>query len=1485
MRKPLSRPGRDQPHRTIASLLPDEMARTLRRLIRRMRWRIVVCGVLAVAATAIGALLLSMGIDAGLTLFSPWARWCLSLSALCATAFSAVWFLFRPLTRSFGFAWTARVIEARHPELQERISSAIELLASPDAPELRGSEQLIAALVQEATGDARAIRPRTEITLDAARPYLAAAGATVAVLGALFLAWPEQTAFLLTRATAPFMNLPNVHARDLNVVPGDTLLVEGERLQVDVSIAGRSVRGARYCLTLADGSESSERMASLASTDGAGRRFSFSGPPVTTSFRYRIRAGDAVSRFYAVTVVPPPCIERLDVRHDYPAYTAWEPREEKGVDGSVRALDGTLVTITAHTNVALTAAQFLLNGRPHPDVSCVLPADTAEPGCSFTFRLSDASCGLWSLRMSRECGPPYVSPEYSVERVVDAAPEVTIDDPEERRLRLAPDAQLPISYAMSDDIGLASADLLVDVPGRDGIRVELPLGGRLPPPATWSATWVLDIASLDVRGAGRFVFRLRAGDALPVEADGPQYGFSEPFEVVLDIRAPSHEQAQLAEQEKRIGEALAQARHDLQEAQRQAETLRDDLNRRDRPAEDVAARADQMRRNLRDAQDAAERAAREAERGAFSEQAEAMEELAREEIAEAQEAAGQMKLTDEAGEQATLAEQAARKAAEARETAESLLEAFQKAADAAREAIALREMARKEEKLTAEKLRAERAEADGEPAGENEQEDAATRTPEQWQKDQERLADRLAEARAASPEAEAAMNEVERAAAEELARQARQLEAEQRELARDSERLEKMQQVDREAADLAAAQEKLAEEAAAGEQTREHADPMAEAARDLRANDFPEAVKNQAEARQGLEEEARQLAQAQQEQGQEGEAAAEPRGAEAAPRPQAAEGAEAETNAAAQDETGREQAQAARAPEQGAGKPPAEAPRPDGAAAEAGAPQAPQQAQTPAQAAADLARRQEELRQRTEALMAAREQLGQEHRDAQMERLRQQQGEMAREAEELAEELREAEAQQDNLEQQAAQASAQAAAELQQDRLRPAATAAARAGRQLDELGQRLREEASRPFLPEPPPGQEAAGEQAAEGQAPPMGGEPPPEGGQPGGPAPAGQQAADAGAPAPGVPAKQPGASPGQEPGAPAPGQQGAPPGVGQQTAQLAQMSQRAQDLANRQQHLARAMSALAGPQPAAPLGAQQEALAERVQSLAQSGNALAQSVQRGAPTGPAAQSAANAAQSLAQAQKAAEQAGQELGRLAGDTPAGQPAPEGAGQGQPQPEGQPGAPPGPGPGQQQAQRPSPGAAPSASASQQSAARALAEAAEALEALGAQQQQQAQSSGQKSGKPSPAPGEKPGQPSSSPGDKPGQMAQAQQAADRAAQTQSGMDAAQASGRLSDLAQQAAARARELGVQLPDPSQNQRPGESEDPRRGTNMQASDLSQAKLKELNIRLEDWARLPGELRDQILQAARNPGPREYRELTKRYFQQISRRGTGGGE
>ena len=97
----------------------------------------------------------------------------------------------------------ARVLETRYPQLQERISSVLELLSMGDAAALIGSQQLIDLLAREARLDLARFSPRQEFRSDSQRPALIAAGAVLLILLILLLIWPRQTTLLLKRAVAP----------------------------------------------------------------------------------------------------------------------------------------------------------------------------------------------------------------------------------------------------------------------------------------------------------------------------------------------------------------------------------------------------------------------------------------------------------------------------------------------------------------------------------------------------------------------------------------------------------------------------------------------------------------------------------------------------------------------------------------------------------------------------------------------------------------------------------------------------------------------------------------------------------------------------------------------------------------------------------------------------------------------------------------------------------------------------------------------------------------------------------------------------------------------------------------------------------------------------------------------------------------------------------------------------------------------------------
>ncbi|MBM4040792.1 MAG: hypothetical protein FJ290_19990 [Planctomycetes bacterium] len=1429
-----------------AGVIPQPIVDKLRRLIRRVRWLIVLRGVCAIAATGIGSLLAVMAVDASVTLFSLTTRWMLTLSAYGLTALAAAWFLVRPLAHSFTLAGTARAIEAHHPELQERISSAVELLTSQDAPELRGSEQLIHALVLQAADSARGLQPRREVTLRAARPYLIAAAVVASVFATVFVLWPDKARFLLTRATAPFINLPNLRARDLVVRPGDCVILEGHPLHVEVEVPRRTARKAYLLTAEAGADEAASEMTLLYSGSEPNPRFAFTCPPATASFRYRVHAGDALSSFYTATVVPKPAIEQLDVRYEFPTYTGREPEVQAKADGDIKALPGTVVTLTARTNKPMASAQMLINGSVASDAKGAPLVRTevmrgGEPAVVCRFTLGPELAGKWALKLVDEHKFESSTAEHAIELVADTPPRVVVIKPEAKQLRLPPNAPLPITYTMDDDIGLAGAEMLIEVDGRGrpSKPLQLPKEGKKLARAVAGET-ALQLGAMDLRNAKYVTFQLRAVDNCPKEFKGPHTGLSDLYRIELDVKAPSFAVAQLMDQEKKLKESLEKVKRDLKAAKKESERLKESLPQREKVLDKDQERIEAMRKDLASADASARKVAREMEGGYFEKLGEKVKELAEEHIAKAENLAGQTKLAEEAERRGMLAREADRVIDRSLKVLEELMKQVEPVSDVVRKAIEMNEMAQQEAALAKERLAQEQAAAE------------ANMTPEEWKKAQEALAREMAEALKETPGGVEAALKADQAAAEAMAKEAREMAREQEALAKENEALGKVQAIDKALGELAKKQEALAQEAAAGAASRPQAAPMGEAAKDIQAGALGEAVKDQAAAEAGLNKAAQDMAQGQQ--------------------------------------------------------------PPDAKGGEAGAPQNAQQV-------ADLAKRQGELREQTQALAAQRQEAAAAHAQGQMERLRAEQGEVARQAGELAQNVGNVAPQPDGVENKAAAAAGEAAKALDNNQIGQAASAANEAGRRLDQLAERLEGAAAQPFGNQPqaaPQGNPQGGEQPPAGgeAANPQGGEQPKGGGENAAPkggeaageqggasenAKGGEQAAGENAPGQkggaeagatpqgnakgGEQAKGGAENQGQQPGGQNPqggAQQGNPPAAGDQGA-TAHLAQQAAGLAERQQQLAREMQALAAQNPVAAAAQQQAALAERAGDLAQAANALQNRAQQLGAGSQAQSQAGDAANALGQAQEQANAAAGQLAEAAGSQgqpSQGQPSQGGTpSQGSPSPGApSPGTPspgtPSPGTpsqGTPSAGTPSPGApSPSAAApAQASAAQAMNAAANALEALG-------QSLGQAAAAADSQPPNAPGTPA--PGT-PGQMAQAYGSASQAAASQSGMSAAQAAGQMSAMAAQANAQAMASGGN-PTTSPTH-PNSRGNPTQGTGVQTTDLSESKLRELGIKLEDWARLPGELRDQILQAASDLGPEEYRPLIKRYFQQVARRGS----
>lgn len=841
-------------HLEAARQVPGVLAATLTRLIHRARAVIVLRGVAATLVVAIGAVLIVMGIDAGVTLFSAAARWALSLLVYAATGAAGVAFLIHPLARSFTLEGAARLLESRHPELQERISSTVELLTSRDGPEVRGSDALIAALAEEAVHDAQRIPVQAEVPLRVARPALIGVLAVGAILLGLLSVRPRQTVFLLARATAPFLNLPNLSAEGLEVEPGDVLVPDGASLQITLRARHGTVPWARLRVARAEARETEVAMMPLPGEVG-GRAYVVRLPQLTRSFRYRIQAGDALTRYYTVRVAPPPQIQRRTLAVRPPAYTGLPEWRETNGPGVVRAVAGSKVTVDALLNkrVSLAELHILTNGITNT-VSGELRASSEGPVYTFSFPLPPGLEGAWSLRFRDELGLSNVPTLHAIHSLPDRPPTVAIANLPQREIRLRRGEALPVRYVAADDLGLSAVSLTLQL-GASTQTIHRPLlapaqGGMRPSTSAEGET-LLDLASPLFASAPRVTFRVRAADTLPAGAGGPQVTETEPYVVVFDAQAEPWAQQIAERQQRRIQETLAAVDKLLAQAEQQADALRPALSE---PSLKAAGQrlAEAVQTSLAAAEQDLRELSRNLASGFYPALASNLSTVAQAHVQPAQIEAGRVPLLSEPEARLAANSNVLAHVREARAELAREREQLAPAAEALRRAVELDALARREEALA--RMRTETApESSASPA--SPPSGSEPLPPEAWAQAQNRVADDLramAQRPADAPQPLAA-GLSQRAA--EAAQEASRLAQAQTALAQAIDPALKSQAQAASAwQDLAQRQSALAEETRPLNPTA--AEAMRQAASALEASRPQDALPNQANAARGLQAQA-----------------------------------------------------------------------------------------------------------------------------------------------------------------------------------------------------------------------------------------------------------------------------------------------------------------------------------------------------------------------------------------------------------------------------------------------------------------------------------------------------------------------------------------------------------------------------------------------------------------------------------------------------
>ena len=642
--------------------LPQPILDKLQLLIRRVRRLLFVRGIFATLAVALVCLLAIMALDATITIFSGALRWTLSLGGLTITAVAAWWFLVRPLSRKITLTHIARILEIKHPELQERISTAVELMSSDDPDSIRGSEELIEAVVDSAVVDVELVDPKTEFQPARAKKFINATGICLALLLILLAIWPKQSWTLLSRALAPFLDIGNAYADTMVIDPGDVRVARGEPVTIFMTIDHKRLRRAEVRRRLANGTDSVERMTLMGRTDKGHRRFSLTFPKVDESFAYRVRAGSAVSEYFKVEAVPKPAVQQLQLHFDYPEYTGKKPDEAISKTGEIRALANTVVTLTATVNKPVWSAKMLFN--EHQELG---QAVMDGKRITWTFPLKPRMNGTWQLDLTDEDGFRNADTSYPIQALPDKAPTVQIVSPTVRELRLKPTEVLPIKYQAVEDFGLHQIDLLVTPDGEVAPKeITQPPPESDGKPGVWRGMATLKIAALQLKPQqNRLTVQVRARDNRPEDLNGPGEGSSETITVFLDKKAPSLAEQAIAEDKKNLEQTLRETRVELKQALDEIKNTEREMERKEEFPDQARNTLKEFNKHNKAAETKLRKASEQLDEGVFRKQADALRAIAKEEVAKAREAADLIPVSDQKEQRIAKAKEAGAQVQEA----------------------------------------------------------------------------------------------------------------------------------------------------------------------------------------------------------------------------------------------------------------------------------------------------------------------------------------------------------------------------------------------------------------------------------------------------------------------------------------------------------------------------------------------------------------------------------------------------------------------------------------------------------------------------------------------------------------------------------------------------------------------------------------------------------------------------------------------------
>ncbi len=248
-------------------------------------------------------------------------------------------------------------------------------------------------------------------------------------------------------------------------------------------------------------------------------------------------------------LIDAPLVADIRLVYRYPAYTGLPNRVVEGGDGSIAAVVGTEVVLSASADTDLRAAELKLEG-PDGTASQTLPFQVSK-GRNLSGLVPVQRDGRYRLALHTRHGDRLEERVgHAVRAVPDAYPDIAMLAPS-KDVELRDTQEVTIDYAAKDDFGVAEVSLVVELEGQKELRRLRVAGGREAEQRREGRyRWSLAEMSLPPGTEGRFYLEAVDNDAI----SGPKRATSASRRLVLFSAAKHHDEI-LARQQ-RVLDAL-----------------------------------------------------------------------------------------------------------------------------------------------------------------------------------------------------------------------------------------------------------------------------------------------------------------------------------------------------------------------------------------------------------------------------------------------------------------------------------------------------------------------------------------------------------------------------------------------------------------------------------------------------------------------------------------------------------------------------------------------------------------------------------------------------------------------------------------------------------------------------------------------------------------------------------------------------------------